>query len=1069
MVNSLAMAEGEETTKYTLTLDSDGGFEPFYRFQFAYNENMGVLPKPRKYGLVFKGWKKRMPNLELESLSDNMRYPYKRDMEFTAQWETQNCTVTFVSQCPTTTGMQQTWNWSIPFGHCYGVKLKKYNNTDWIVFNCWDGHDFVGWFSAPDHGVQATYRTKCEGDTTWYGHWKVRQLTITFDSGGVKPTWKTTINYGQGITRDFVPSPIARNGYSWDGWFFEDINGTKRELKYDPSMSAQLFFQQDTTIHARWTPVEYKIEYDMNGHGSVPSSWNKTYTIEDDDYFPPTPSEPGYDFDGWEPDSIPKGSTGTKKFTANWSLHEYTLTFNYNDGASGMSSKSCTYLQEIGELPTTTKEGHDFLGWTIDGQYISEDSTYDYTQNKTATAQFQARQYTITFDPNGGTVGVDTMTATQGLAIGEMPTPVNLGYSFSGWKLDGESVDSATTYDYGRDIILVAEWTPITYTIQYNGNGATSGSMDITTHQYDVPLQLRSNAFGRTVTITYNNNWTSDDVEADPAYDSNHPIPVEHQQPIVMRFMGWSTTPKGEVEFYDRETVKNLGSMQDEIVNLYAVWEADEILLPTPSLFGCIFLGWSLDKHDFFPWERYDTKDIVAELRTGKVVGAVNGNDPIANRENYLEYRPTHDETMYAMWYDERVFLTLYDNYSDTDTYETVVAQRNVETDVECQFEREDYDFIGWSKNKNNVEPDIWADPNTMQARGTFSKSTTLYATWERNTYTVTFDPGDGIVYETERNVKKGGLLGDLPEATPTGDNVGRKVKDWWTTLDNTGTPVTKHTTINHNLTLYAHWTPRDDDDEADQPTPETPIVDDRPAPPVILETNDEYSGGWVNASPPAGESVPERVYVQYYCPGGQGAGLWHQSTAGKNIRCTEYLYTSYSSGPHTTTPTFQTNANLPGILYVRLPDSVLPGRKGVAKGAYITQKDPPIFQQGDKVYVGWYLADGQKSDVAQESHKVPVESDFYDAGDTPPENGVEKIENIPCQATDNKYKRMTAWFRWDMRQWIYNRETEDKISCDKSNWGFRLCSFTRDPRPGDDGMPTPEAPAVLFDTSRLE
>ena len=55
-----------------------------------------------------------------------------------------------------------------------------------------------------------------------------------------------------------------------------------------------------------------------------------------------------------------------------------------------------------------------------------------------------ANKYTVTFDPNGGTVDTKTKTVTYGISYGELPTPTRSGYKFWGWtysptgKTDGE-------------------------------------------------------------------------------------------------------------------------------------------------------------------------------------------------------------------------------------------------------------------------------------------------------------------------------------------------------------------------------------------------------------------------------------------------------------------------------------------------------------------------------------------------------------------------------------------------------------------------------------------------------
>ena len=69
----------------------------------------------------------------------------------------------------------------------------------------------------------------------------------------------------------------------------------------------------------------------MNGHGSIPSSAKRTYTIETGAYAPPAPAAvSGWRFLGWIPASIPANSTGTKTFTASWEQTTITVTYYRN-------------------------------------------------------------------------------------------------------------------------------------------------------------------------------------------------------------------------------------------------------------------------------------------------------------------------------------------------------------------------------------------------------------------------------------------------------------------------------------------------------------------------------------------------------------------------------------------------------------------------------------------------------------------------------------------------------------------------------------------------------------------
>ena len=57
------------------------------------------------------------------------------------------------------------------------------------------------------------------------------------------------------------------------------------------------------------------------------------------------------------------------------------------------------------------------------------------------------------------------------------------------YNIDGSCVDGTywkdRKYHYQGGLTVYAQWKPITYTIQYDGNKFTSGSTASSTHTYD--------------------------------------------------------------------------------------------------------------------------------------------------------------------------------------------------------------------------------------------------------------------------------------------------------------------------------------------------------------------------------------------------------------------------------------------------------------------------------------------------------------------------------------------------------------------------------------------------------
>ncbi len=155
---------------------------------------------------------------------------------------------------------------------------------------------------------------------------------------------------------------------------------------------------------------------------------------------------------------------------------EFTITFDADGGTLvGDSTMQVTYGKKIGEMPTATKDGLNFIGWYLSGTdtKIKSDRTYTWKKNITLKARFsEYMEFQITLDVNGGLLsGGTTKTAVYGYEIGELPSPTKDGLLFSGWYF-GEGADEVkvtadTDYTWTEDITLKAKYQG-TYNVTIN-------------------------------------------------------------------------------------------------------------------------------------------------------------------------------------------------------------------------------------------------------------------------------------------------------------------------------------------------------------------------------------------------------------------------------------------------------------------------------------------------------------------------------------------------------------------------------------------------------------------------
>ena len=199
----------------------------------------------------------------------------------------------------------------------------------------------------------------------------------------------------------------------------------------------------------------YPITYELNG-GTLPEGYPKKYTY-DSAVTLSNPTRTGYTFDGWTGSngatpqtsvSIAIKSHEPKSYTANWSLNNYTLTYNTDGGAWPEGSSNPTnYTVESNDITLTnpTRTGYDFAGWTgtdLDAPTQNVTIQSGSTGNRSYKANWTLKTQTITWKMDDGTL-IDTTEAdyfTTPVHVEPVKQPTaEFNYTFTGWS-DGETV-----------------------------------------------------------------------------------------------------------------------------------------------------------------------------------------------------------------------------------------------------------------------------------------------------------------------------------------------------------------------------------------------------------------------------------------------------------------------------------------------------------------------------------------------------------------------------------------------------------------------------------------------------
>ena len=444
---------------YTVTLDTAGG-DPIRPIQYTVESEAFQLPTPVRTGYIFLGW----TGEGITEPQEIIEIPQGStgDRTYTANWQVIEYTIITLLEGGNA-GSSQVYFYTVE----QTVTLPTPTRT---------GYTFIGWtgegITTPQPNV--TIPKGSTGDKRYIENWELTEYNITMDLNGGSGQEKVVYTM---TDEDFeLPTP-TRHGYEFVGWTGEGITTPQTSVIIPKGSTGNKAYT------ANWKVIQYTIITLLEG-GNAGSSGAYVYTVEET-FTLPTPTRTGYTFWGWtgegitkpQPNvTIPKGSTGDKTYIENWVETGYTITLDLN-GGSGKEKVIYTMTDEDFELPTPTRNGYEFVGWT--GERITTPQTSvkipkGSMGNKAYTANWKVIRYTITLVTNGGAVIASIRYTVEDSVTLPIP-PERPGYEFAGWVLDGSGQFPSTPMIIPEgstgDRIYEAEWRVATYTITYVSHG----------------------------------------------------------------------------------------------------------------------------------------------------------------------------------------------------------------------------------------------------------------------------------------------------------------------------------------------------------------------------------------------------------------------------------------------------------------------------------------------------------------------------------------------------------------------------------------------------------------------
>ncbi len=313
----------------------------------------------------------------------------------------------------------------------------------------------------------------------------------------------------------------------------------------------------------------------------------------------------------------------------------------------------------------------------------------DGTGTNDATAVTTAPNVQNTFYNNMDSSNKDIWSYSSGSTTNPSFT---LDMDYSGNIEELRAYNSTTTHT------LTAQWTANLYTVAYNGNGATSGSMSSTDITFGQGTKVAKNAF------TFSGfsflGWadTSDAKEpqyADEFVFDTYPVGTNNNGAVYTLYAVWQSTINLDVDGGTGAT------------SVSAIYKADMPEVTTPIRAGYTFGGFFTAKNGA------GTKYYTAAMKSAHVNDLPNGT------------------SLYAYWMVNK-YILYYNPNGGTVNNSAVSIEFGASVNIQTPS-RSGYTFFGWYMNGERYNGGVW----------TFTENKTVTAKWG---YTLTFDPNGGFV-----------------------------------------------------------------------------------------------------------------------------------------------------------------------------------------------------------------------------------------------------------------------------------------------------------------------------------
>ena len=230
-----------------------------------------------------------------------------------------------------------------------------------------EDYEFMGWIGT-DCPVPAKDLTISEGTTgnrEYSAAWRILSFTVSFDSKGGSSVEPQNVLIHSNVQK---PDDPVLTGYDFAGWFIDDA--CTQEYNFTDEVL------QDLTLHAKWTPVTYKVRFSANGGSGTMDDQTISYDTAAEltqNVF----KRAGYEFSGWNTKADGSGTSyedkasvknlaaingSTVTLYAQWKALSWKVTYHDPDGINEDLTQTVFYDSDDTFRTEAELKG---AGWSI--------------------------------------------------------------------------------------------------------------------------------------------------------------------------------------------------------------------------------------------------------------------------------------------------------------------------------------------------------------------------------------------------------------------------------------------------------------------------------------------------------------------------------------------------------------------------------------------------------------------------------------------------------------------------------------------------------------------------------